>query len=91
MRIARELKIHSCHRCGRPLDDADFTQVGVQLTTRYRLFFDYICPDGACAYRGRYVVPLKGHVTCVRALQYLIEQIDDDDHLPESNVDWDSL
>ena len=91
MRIAKELKIHRCHKCGAPIDDADFTALGVRLASRYQIFFDYWCPDGACGYRGRYVVPLKGKVTCVNALNLLADQIDDDDVSHDAKIDWDGV
>lgn len=89
MRIARELKIHTCALCSKPLSDDDFITLGLNLRTPFQLFFDYICP--ACHHRGRYKVDLLSNVKTGEALGILAAQIDDDDESSDSKVDWDSI
>ena len=70
MIVARDLGIHRCHACGRPLSDNDFTSCGVSVRPEMRIFFEYLCRS--CAHRDRHIFNVVCGARPVEALQFLL-------------------
>ncbi|HEY3318958.1 MAG TPA: hypothetical protein VGP72_00580 [Planctomycetota bacterium] len=88
MIIPRDLNVHQCFACKKPLDDEDFVRCGVGILPKTHLFFDYRCHR--CSHHGRWVVGIECGGGPVEGLHFLCELIENG---PTSayRADWDEI
>ncbi|HEY3319190.1 MAG TPA: hypothetical protein VGP72_01785 [Planctomycetota bacterium] len=88
MIVPRDLNVHHCFFCKKPMDDEDFVRCGVGILPKTYLFFDYICHR--CSHHGRYVVNLDCNVGPVEAHMLLADLIQNGEP-QQYRADWDAI